>query len=276
MPRKIRTAMLVVSLVLTAAAAARAETVTVAGSGGMIPLLTILADAYMKKHPQDLIRVSATSLTQSGGVLAARTGAVDIGMSANAVPRHELDENTRAYHIADVAAAVAVHNNVRITNLTSQQLCAIYAGRINNWRQLGGHDAPIMVLTRPESDSTKMAFRGGIACFRGLREAAEAVKMFKSNDMLNALQRTPDTIGIIDAIALDQSEGNAHPVRLDGRSPTGEELAAGRWPVVKRYTLVTGKDRNKGVDRFMRFIRSREGAALIAKHRGVPVNFSYP
>jgi|GEM_PF-690054 len=276
MPRTIRTALLAVSLALASAAAARAETVTVAGSGGMIPLLTILAEAYMKRNPHDFIRVSPTSLTQSGGVLAARTGAVDIGMSALPVPGNELDETTSAYHIADVPATVAVHNNVRIANLTSQQLCAIYAGRIKSWRQLGGHDAPITVLTRPESDSTKMAFRGGVACFKGLRETAEAVTMFKSNDMLNALQRTPDTIGIIDAIALDQSPGRAHPVRLDGRSPTAEEVAAGRWPVVKRYTLVIRNDRSRGVDRFMRFIRSREGSALIAKHKGVPVNFSYP
>jgi len=268
--------MLALSLVLSAAAAVRAESVTVAGSGGMIPLLTLLAEAYMKRNPHDFIRVSQSSLTQSGGILAARTGAADVGMSARAVAPHELDKNTSAYHIADVAAAVAVNNSVRLSNLTSQQLCAIYAGRIKNWRQLGGHDAPITVLTRPESDSTKMALRWGVDCFRDLRESAEAVTMLKSNDMLNALQRAPDTIGIIDTIALDHSHGKAHAVRIDGRSPSAEDVAAGRWPVVKRYTLVVRNDRNRGVDRFMRFIKSREGAALITRHKGVPVNFSYP
>jgi len=276
MTRTCCTVMLALSLVVTATAAVRAETVTVAGSGGMIPLLTILADAYMKRNPHDMIRVSQTSITQSGGVLAARSGAADIGMSARPVTRHELDVDVAAYHIADVAAAVAVSNNVRVTNLTSRQFCDIYAGRITNWRELGGHDAPIMVLTRPESDSTKMAFRDGIACFRTLRETAEAVQMFKSNDMLNALQRTPDTIGIIDAIALDHSAGRAHPVRLDNRSPSAAEIAHGRWPVVKKYTLVIRKERKKGVDRFMRFIKSREGAALIARHKGIPLPFAYP
>lgn len=274
MPRTLCTMLFFATLALTGAA--HADTVTVAGSGGMIPLLTILADAYMKRNPHDTIRVSPVSITQSGGVLAARSGAADIGMSATPVSPHELDGNTRAYHIADVAATVAVHDNVRITSLTSQQLCAIYAGKIRNWQEVGGHDAPITVLTRPESDSTKMAFRGGIDCFRGLKETAEAVTMFKSGDMLNALQRMPDTIGMVDAIALDHSHGRAHPVRLDGRSPTPGEIIAGRWPVVKHYTLVIRTDRNRGVDRFMRFIRSREGASLIAKHRGVPIHFAYP
>lgn len=276
MPRTFCTMLLVFSLALTAATSVRAETVTVAGSGGMIPLLTILATAYMKKNPHDIIKVQPTSLTQSGGLLAARTGAVDIGMSARAVTRRELDETVAAYHFADVAATVAVHNNVRLTNLSAQQLCAIYAGRITSWREVGGHDAPIVVLTRPDTDSTKMAFRDGIPCFRALQETGEAVTMFKSNDMLTALQRTPDSIGIIDSIALEHPQGKAHPVALDGRTPSAEELAAGRWPVIKKYTLVIRKERQKGVDRFMRFINSREGATLITKHKGVPVAFTYP
>jgi phosphate transport system substrate-binding protein len=268
--------MLAFAMTLSAAAAVRADTVTVAGSGGMIPLLTMLGDAYMKKHPRDTIKVSKSSITQSGGVLAARSGAVDIGMSARPVAMHEMDDSVAAYHIADVAATVAVHKNVRVANLSSQQLCAIYSGRITNWREVGGHDAPIIVLTRPESDSTKMTLRDGIGCFKGLQETVKAQKMFKSNDMLTALQRLPDTIGIIDVIALEQAQGNAHPVRLDAMSPSAKEIAAGRWPVVKHYTLIIRKERKKGVDRFMHFIRSREGAALIARHKGVPVAFSYP
>lgn len=274
----IRTGIAVVAMLvpLCLTSAANAETVSVAGSGGMIPLMTMLADAYMKKYPGDTVKVKKNSITQSGGVLAALSGAVDIGMSARHVAQHEVDGSVAAYHIADVAATVAVHSNVRVANLSSQQLCDIYAGRITNWREVGGHDAPITVLTRPESDSTKMALRDGIDCFKGLKETGAALSMFKSNDMLTTLQRVADTIGIIDVIALEQARGKAHPVKLDGRSPSTEELAAGRWPVVKHYTLIIGTTRKKAVDRFMRFIRSREGAALISRHNGMPLKFTYP
>jgi phosphate transport system substrate-binding protein len=275
MTRLLHSLILAASLTLSAAAVG-AETVTVAGSGGMIPLLTMLGEAYMKKHPGDIISVSKTSITQSGGVLAARSEAVDIGMSARHVAPHEMDGSIAAYHVADVAATVAVHDNVRVSNLTSQQLCAIYSGKITNWREVGGHDARIIVLTRPESDSTKMALRDGIDCFKGLKETPAARPMFKSNDMLTTLQRMPNSIGIIDAIALEQDRGKARPVKLDGRSPSAREITAGRWPVVKHYTLVVRTWRKKGVDRFMRFIRSREGAAIIAQHKGVPIPFTYP
>jgi len=266
----------VVALLFTTVGAANAEIVTVAGSGGMIPLLTALSAAYMKKYPQDQIQVNPHSLTQSGGIMAAKNGAVDIGMSARSLEIRELSYTVDAYHIADVAAAVAVNKYVGVTNITSKQLCAIYSGKITNWRELGGHDARIVVLTRPEKDSTKQAFRQGIPCFGELKETPEALQMFKSNDMLTVLQRTPESIGLIDSIALEQSQGKARPLKLDGRSASAEEIAGGRWPAIKRYTLVIGNPRKKAVDRFMRFINSREGAVLISKHDGIPVNFSYP
>jgi len=273
---KLSAAVTAFTLLFTTVGAVNAETVTVAGSGGMIPLLTALGTAYMKKHPRDTILVNKNSLTQSGGILAAKNGAVDIGMSARGLEVRELSFTVDAYHIANVAAVVAVHNNVGVRNITTEQFCAISAGKITNWKELGGHDARIALFTRPDSDSTKQAFRKAIPCFSNLQEAPEAITMFSSGAMVSSLQLTPDSIGIIDSIALEQTQGKAHPLKLDGRSASAEEVAHGNWPIVKNYTLVINKKRKAAVDRFMRFIKSREGAALIARHNGIPVKFSYP
>jgi phosphate transport system substrate-binding protein len=269
-------AAVVTLLSLFIAAAGNAQTVTVAGSSGMIPLLKELGAAYMKKNHRDEIKVNSKSLTQSGGILAAKNGAVDIGMSARDLETRELSYNISAYHIADVAAVVAVHRNVGITNITSKQLCAIYSGKITNWKELGGHSARITVYTRPETDSTKQAFRKSISCFNDLKETPDAILMNHSSDLLSASKLTDDSIGIIDSIALEQAQGKALPLKLDGRRASVEELTKGRWPVVKRYTLVIGTSRNKAVDRFMGFIKSREGAALISRHNSIPINFPYP
>lgn len=276
MLREFRAITFIFSLPLFTAGAVHAGTVTIAGSGGMIPLLTILADSYMQKNPGHRIKVNQTSITQSGGVLATKSGAADIGMSARLVPWSELDASISAYHIANVPATVAVHNNVKVTNLSEQQLCDIYSGKITNWREVGGQNAPVIVLTRPNADSTKLAFREGISCFRELRETETAVQMFKSNDMLNALQCTPNAIGMIDLIALKQSKGKAHPVKLDGKTPSTAQVATGRWPIIKKYTLIIRKDREKEVDSFIRFIKSSAGNLLIKANGGVPLNFKYP
>lgn len=268
--------MIIFPLLFTTPTAVCAKTVSVAGSGGMIPLLTVLADAHMKRYPHDNIKISKNSLTQSGGILAVKNGSVDIGMSARLLDVQELDFSVDAYHIANVAAVAAVNNNVRLTNITSQQLCDIYAGKITNWSELGGHDAQIVVLTKPDNDSTKQAFRTGIACFSKIEETPRAITMFKSNDMQKVLERTEDAIGIIDSIALAHSHGKTHLLRLDNRNPSPEEIRSGMWPVIKKYTLVIKKNRSKAVDRFMQFIKSKDGAALILRNNGIPVKFSYP
>jgi len=273
---RISAVVITVAMMFVTAGTVNAETVTLAGSGGMIPLLTELGSAYMKKYPLDEIRVNPNSLTQSGGILAAKNGAVDIGMSARSLEVRELSYNIDAYHIANVAASIAVHSNVRITNITSKQFCDIYSGKITNWKELGGHNARIRVFTRPEGDSTKQAFRSGIPCFSQLKEAPEIISMLHSNNMLSVLQRTPDAIGIIDSIAINHSQGKARPLKLDGRKASAEEVANGRWPVIKKYTLVIDNNRKESVDRFMMFIKSSEGAALIGRHNGIPINFTYP
>jgi phosphate transport system substrate-binding protein len=260
---------------LAAAGPACAETVRIAGSGGMIPLLTELANAYMKKNPADLVEVSSLSITQSGGILAAKKGEVDIGMSARNLTNGEKDGSIEAFHVADVAAEVAVHGNVPVKGLTSRQLCAIYGGKIRNWKEVGGPNAQIILLTRPDSDSTKQAFREGIACFRELKEDPNAIPMIKSRDMYNALTSIPNSIGLIDSVVLEQARGKARSVKIDGKASSPEAISAGRWPVVKHYNLVLGGKRTRAVHNFMKFIKSPEGGAIIRKHRGVPVSFDF-
>jgi phosphate transport system substrate-binding protein len=144
-------------LLTVAAGPATAGTVTLAGSGGMIPLLTELGKAYMERHPSDIVRVNPQSLTQSGGILAAKNGTIDIGMSARNLTEAEKNGDVEVYLISKVAAEIAVHRSVPVKNLTSQQICDIYAGKIRNWREVGGNDSEIVVLTKPDIDSTKQA-----------------------------------------------------------------------------------------------------------------------
>lgn len=271
------TALVLFMVILHAASpVVHAETVTIAGSGGMIPLLTDLGNEYMRRNPHDVIRVNPRPLTQSGGILAAKTGAVDIGMSARPLEPRELNFSIEEYYIADLPAEVAVHHSVGIRSLTTHELCAIYGGEITNWRQLGGRDAQIVVLTRPDSDSTKQAFREAIPCMRHLAETTQAKIMYRSNDMIHALRQTPDAIGLIESPLLERSFGKCRAVSLDGKTATAEAIAKGDWPVVMRYTLIVRNDRSKAVNRFIRFIKSPVGASTIRKHDGIPLNFDAP
>ena len=264
---------ILLSLVLLATSAGHAETIKIGGSGSMIPLVTQIGKAYMKKYPQDTVDVNQKSLGQPGGIAALSAGAIDIALSAMELTAEQSKLPVQPVEIALVAGVIAVSGNVNVRNISSQQLCDIYAGKINNWKQLGGADAPIKALTRPESDSTKLNFRKAFACMTNLKEAAEITSLAKSHDMEDALGSRPNAIGPVDSIALSRAKGKFRALKIDGKSPEG--LAAGNWPFKLHNNLVLAKKRSEAVNRFLGFFKSPEGQAIIRGNKAVPVPISF-
>lgn len=264
---------LVLALFILIGTSAQAETIKIGGSGSMIPLLTNLGKAYMKKNPKDTVEVNQKSMGQPGGIAALNAGAIDIAMSAMPITAEQAKLKVEQFEIARVAGVVAVNKNVTATNLTSRQLCDIYAGRIKNWKQVGGADAPIAALTRPESDSTKVMFRRAYACMASVKEAPEILNLPKSWDMFNALGTTQNAIGPVDSIALGDAAGKFKEIKIDNKSH--QILESGKWPFVLRNNLVLGKNRGEAVKRFMTFIKSPEGQAVIKGEKAIPTAFKF-
>ncbi len=253
-------------------ASAQAETIKMGGSGGMISLVTELAQAYTAKHPGDTIDIMKQSIEAKGGIMGAAEGRLDIGMSARLLEGDERALGLKATEIARVGTAVAVNaQSVKVHSLRSSQVCEIYSGLIKNWAEVGGQNAPIKVFTRPEPDATKISVRRGLKCFADLKEASHAISMPKSQDMFNALLNNSDSIGFTDIVAVDDAGGNIRALAIDGVECTPENVRNGKWPAVKNFILVT-KGEPKGLSaKFIDFVRSPEGARIITKNKAVPV-----
>lgn len=260
--------MLFVAVLVIAATSAHADTIKIGGSGSMIPLLTSLAKAYMKKNPKETVEVNQKSMGQPGGIAALNAGAIDIAMSAMPITAEQAKLKVEQIEIARVAGVIAVNRSVTASNLSAQQLCDIYAGKIINWKEVGGADAPISTLTRPESDSTKIMFRKAFACMAGLKEASNVLNLPKSADMFSALTSTTNAIGLVDSIALGDAAGKFKEIKVNGKSHQDS-----RWPFILRNNLVLGKNRGEAVQAFLKFIQSAEGQAIIKSEKATPVQF---
>lgn len=268
-----RNVLLFLVLALLAATEARAETVRVGGSGSMIPLLTKLGKACVKKHPKIMVEVNQKSMGQPGGIAALNAGVIDIAMSAMPISPEQARLQVDQFEIARVAGVVAVSSNVTATNLTSRQLCDIYAGKIKNWKLVGGADAPIAAYTRPESDSTKIMFRKSVACMVGMSEAPEILNLPKSSDMHSVLSSTRNSIGPVDSIALANAAGKFKEIKVDGLSH--DNMQSGNWPFVLHNNLVLRKNRSEAVKQFMNFIKSPEGQEIIKREHAIPTAFTF-
>lgn len=263
---------LLILAALLVATSAHCATIKIGGSGSMIPLVTELAKGYMKKNPKETVEVNQKSLGQPGGIAALNAGAIDIAMSAMPLTPEQEKLPIKPYEIAQVGGVIAVSADVTVTGLTSKQMCDIFEGKVKSWKQVGGADAPITVLTRPESDSAKIMFRKAWACSAALKDTPDAMNLPKSKDMHDALAAKKGAIGMADTIAVHDSGGKFKSIKIDGKGP---EMLSSGWPFVLRNHLVVGKDKGQLVKEFMQFVKSSDGVAIIKKDKAAPLTFNF-
>lgn len=259
------TALFAALIVAVSATVASAETVKIAGSGGMITMVTELGKGYMKKNPNDSIEVNQKSLGKEGGIMSLTKGSIDIAMLASTEAKDKQLPITIT-EIAILPVLFAVHPSVSVKALSGQQICDIYAGRITDWKQVGGNSGKIVVLSRPENESAKIAIRQGLGCFAGVTEAATVITLAKSNEMTDTLIKTPNAIGMINVVALDDAAGKVIAVKMDGKDVTSSQ-----WPMKSHSSLATGKTPSAAAKRFLQFVKSPEGQKIIKKEKATPV-----
>lgn len=256
-------------LILAMISPASAGVVKVAGSGGMIPLVTELAKGYMAKQRGVTVEVNQNSLGKEGGVLALNKGLIDIAMMST-VSGQDRRLPFEFHPLAVVPSLFGVHPSVTVKKLTSQQVCDIYSGKIRNWKELGGPDAPIVVLTRPENESAKIAIREGLPCFRTLTETSTALSLAKSKHMVTTLEKTPYAIGMLNTVLLDEAKGKIVAPDFDGLSVASMNPA--KWPMKVTSYLATRKNPPSAVASFISFTKSAEGKKIIRRENGIPVD----
>lgn len=263
--------MVVFLVTLCTGMAGAQEKIRVAGAGGMIPLLTELAKTYMAEHNNVVIEVAQRSIESKGGVMSAAEGRVEIGMSARPLKDDEKGLGLQMTEIARLATVFGVNRSVTLKELTSEQICQIYGGRITSWKELGGGKDAIMALSRTDHDATKETVRKGIPCFKNLKEASSVVTIATAPEMTKVLAMRPNSIGITDAIAVDGSAGEIVPLKIDGIDPTPEQVKSGRYKIIKNFYLVTKGPASGPAREFIGFIKGPKGAKIIESLKAVPV-----
>lgn len=261
--------MVLAVIVVMAAGTAAAQPIKIAGSGGMIPLVTELAKAYMAENRDVTIEVNQKSIESTGGIMGSAEGRLDIGMSARYLKEDEKSLGLQVVEIARVATVVGVGRGVALSDISSDTLCRVYEGKILNWKELGGPDENILSLTRPDRDATKDSVRKNIPCFRDLRETASVVIVATAPEMAKILSARSNAIGFTDSVAVDDSAGAIHAVKLDGVAPVPDNVRSGKYRVIKNFLLLTKGQPAGPVKGFIDFVRGPKGAKIIEANKAV-------
>lgn len=177
---------------LPAPTAAPAASVALGGSGGGTTLLKHIVGPYQADAPAvalDFLQGSGSSLAKQAVV----DGSLDIAILLSADSAAERQEGLTQIALAEDPVAFVVNGDLAVEGLSSEQLRAIYLGTLTNWSEVGGPDAPIVVLARDEDEGSTKILRK--ALFGDAPWSEAAIVLTKASELTEAVQTTPYSIG---------------------------------------------------------------------------------
>lgn len=242
-------------------------TITAAGSSALKPLADDAADSFLNDHPDVSITIDAGGSGE--GLKQVSEGTVDIGNSDMAA-EDKLDE-TAAKELVDhqvcvVTMAPIVNKDVAeagVKSLTKEQLISIFTGKTTNWKDVGGPDENIVLVTRPESSGTRATFQK--YALDGNEEASNT--SMETDDSGVLLTNVKSTNGAIGYVALSYLTGDAgvETVAIDDVEPTLENTYSGKYPVWTFEHMYTKGEPNEVTKAFLDYITGDEYGTQMEK-----------
>lgn len=242
-------------------------TITAAGSSALKPLVDEAAKKFIDKNPDVSITVDAGGSGE--GLKQVSEGTVTIGNS-DVEASEKLDasdvKKLKDHQVCIVTMAPIVNNDVKdggVDNLTKQQLIDIFTGKTTNWKDVGGPDEDIVLVTRPTSSGTRATFEK--YALDGNSEADN--KSMETDDSGVLLKNVSDTKGAIGYVALSYLVNNddVSTVAIDGVEPTLENTYSGDYKVWTAEHMYTKGKGSKADRAFIKYIVSDDFAKTVEK-----------
>ncbi len=232
--------------------------ITIAGSTSVQPVSEELAKAFMAKHPKVTVSVQAGGSGQ--GIKAAIDGIADIGASSRPLKDDEAAQVHQTQICSD-GIAVIVHPSNEVSGLTLEQVKRIYAGEITNWKEVGGRDKAIAVVTREEGSGTRGAFEE-MVMGKEARISVRAIVQPSSGGVKAAVAGNPNAIGYTSIGYLDTT---VKTVEVDGVAPTAENIRNGTYKISRPFLYLTRGEPSGLVKEYIDFCLGPEGQEIVAQ-----------
>ncbi len=246
----------------------RAEEIRIGGTGNALGTMRLLGSAYAKLHP-DSRPIILDSIGTSGAIKAVPTGAIEIGLSSRPLKDEEAARGIVTVEYARSPTVFAVQAKSSAKSITLAEIADIYAGRMTSWPD-GSRIRPIM--RQPGDDNTRQVKTLSAEIEEALAAAENREGLiYASNDQEAAdkMESIPGSIGVT-TIALIRSENRKlQALAIDGTEPTLENMRSGRYPMLKQFYFLLGKQYSPKVRRFLDFVKSPQGRKILEQNGNV-------
>ncbi|MDQ2905076.1 MAG: phosphate ABC transporter substrate-binding protein [Chloroflexota bacterium] len=211
--------------------------VTAAGSTALQPFVQAVAEKYQAKCSGAKITVQPGG--SKTGLNSAENGTVQIGNSD--IPALATQTDLVDHQVAVVIFVMIVNPNVKgVTDIKTSDLPGIYTGKVTNWKQVGGPDLPITVVSRPTTSGTRATFKKYI--LGGANESpaqAKNLTVESTGTVVQTVEQTTGAIGYVTLGGADAAASGLTVLKIDGQDPTVANCASNAykfWNVEHMYT----------------------------------------
>ncbi|MBP1696366.1 MAG: phosphate binding protein [Deltaproteobacteria bacterium] len=252
----------IVAISMTTACQRSRAGITVAGSTSVEPFAELLAEEYMSSRSESRIYVQGGGST--AGIEAVITGAANIGMSSRNLT--EAEKKLYSVIVAKDAIAIIVHISSPIDNLPLDKIREVFSGKITNWKELGGPDHPIDIVTREEGSGTRESFQKFVM---GKEDISLRALVQDSNGAVRqVISSDPNAIGYI-SLGLVNEQVKA--LRISGVQPNLANVYNGKYTLVRPFLFVFSGEPAGEAKSFIDFVLSPQAQKLLLKEGLVPI-----
>lgn len=252
------------------------KVVQIKGSDTIVNMSQAIAEEYMAKNKD--ARIAVTGGGSGVGISSLINGTADIAMASRDIKKSEVEQAAAKGIKADEITVgfdgitLIINKGNKVQNLTSKQLGQIFRGEITNWKELGGDDAKIVVLSRDSSSGTHEFFKEHIVRegnSKGSQEYGKETLYLPSNEAIK--QEVNSNKNAVGYIGMGYADGTAKSLNVDGVEPTVENVSKKSYPIARAVYWIADENRSGDVKGIIEYALSPEGQAIVKEEGFVPV-----
>lgn len=240
------------------------DLVTISGSTSVGPLAEKLAAKY---EETENVKIEINQIGSSAGITNAINGVSQIGMSSRDLKQEEIDTGIEELVIAYDGIVVVAHPSNPVKDLTMEQVKQIFTGEIINWKDVGGKDMEIVVVSREDGSGSRDAFQE-IVDYKSGQLIRNAIVASGNGNIKTTVAMNKHAVGFISFEYVDET---VSAMDINGVKAKASHVLDGSYQLSRPFLFVHKENVPEAATKFMDFILSAEGQKIVEAAGAIPL-----